>query len=404
MQGFPLNKIRANPGASALIAGVLAAIVSLEIYWMSGSPDTEYKGPRVTVSGAPQAPVEGMDIPDSAPDPVVEREAYTELEEKMDEDTRSSVNSISPDLATLLVDGDFATLREALLQLAAEAVNAGDKNRLGYILNLLGQISIKEQDLFSAEVYLNEALDIFETLGDSVGSAQVYLQLGRTHLRSRQIARTAGTAYDELQVGRWYLGKSLYDPAKVFIEKAIERNLSISRFGSAASAYSSLAKLHLKQNNLAGARQALFESARLFASAGQLSRAHNNVQLLRDKNAQDWQINDLESLIASNYEEYRNGILQIERARDYRRLYNFYRTQGDQDRAWKFRLLANNSLAQVSRRTLFHRQQGVLAILYNSNDSMDQAEAFFGQARETFNAQGMSELSEETELLNRQIY
>ena len=403
MTGFILRKIQDYPGASALIAGLVTCILSLETYWAMNR-HAGFDGPRITTAGVPGQGMTVQDIPESAPDPVIEQEEYVELEQKLDDDTARSVQEFAPDLGALLVDGDYARLRESLLELAAEAVREGDRKRLGYILNLLGQVSIREQDLFSAEVYLAEALDIFDGLGDTVGSAQVYLQLGRTHLRSRQIARTAGTAYDELQVGRWYMTRRLYDPAITYIRQAIDRNLSISRFGSAASAYDSLAQIHLKLNNLPAAREALTESARLFASAGQLDRADEAVAMLEENDAQAWQIRELQDVIDSNYTDYRDGILQIGRAQDYRRLYNYYRQQGDQERAWKFRLLANESLSQVSKRTLFHRQQGVLAILYNSNDAMDDAEEFFGLARQTFDAFGMQELSEETELLNRQIF
>lgn len=97
-------------------------------------------------------------------------------------------------------------------------------------------------------------------------------------------------------------------------------------------------------------------------------------------------------------------MLQIERAKDYRRLYHFYKNQGDNERAWKFRLLANNSLSQVSKRTLFHRQQGVLAILFNSNDDVDMAEDYFVKAKTTFKSHGLKTLSEETENLGNQIF
>ena len=115
-------------------------------------------------------------------------------------------------------------------------------------------------------------------------------------------------------------------------------------------------------------------------------------------------IAELENDIKTNYAAYKDGILQIERARDYRRLYAYYKNVGDQVRAWKFRLLANDSLAAVSKRALFHRQQGVLAILYNSNESMDLAQNYFGQAQHTFDFNGLDDLSTETQQLNNEVY
>jgi hypothetical protein len=401
------RKIRLYPLASVVIACLLAGVLGLESGLLfSPAPETALVSDSATVPApqlAPSAkntPLEGpTDSADGAPaDPLLE------VEKILVQETQRSIKGIDPRLAKLLAEKDFDTLRDELLKIASYAVADNDKVRLGYILNLLGQVSIQEQDLYSAEVYLMEALDIFNGLEDEIGVAQINMQLGRTHLRSRQIARVAGTAYDELQVGRWYLAKKIPDMAEKYIRNSIRRNMAINRYGSAASAYESLVRLYLEEGNFYEAQNAAFESARMFAASGRIDRARNVIESVPDHISQQWQLADLQGEIDDRYQEYQDGILQIERARDYRRLYFYYRSQGDQERAWKFRMLASNSLSQVSKRTLFHRQQGVLALLYNSNDAKRLAENYLVRAQDTFDTNGMDTLSEETRDLNRQIY
>ena len=399
---FLLRKIRIYPVASGFIAALLVSILSLETSWQMASLGQAKYLPPVTSEMADRT-----DTFEETAELVVksEPELLPEIEESFVQDTRDSVAGIDPRMAALLESQDFATLREQLLQLASLAVSEQDMNRLAYILNLLGQISIQEQDVHSAKVYLAESLDIFQQLNDEIGSAQVYLQLGRVHLKSRQIARVAGTAYDELQVGRWFLEHKLYDDAEKYIRWSIDKNMSINRFGSAASAFESLARLATETSDPERVEEFVISSSRLFAASGKVDRARRVLEMLPRDNGEDQShLASLKNDIDVNYEDYRKSILQIGRARDYRRLYNYYRNQGDQVRAWKFRLLANGSLAEVSKRALFHRQQGVLAILYNSNDSMDLAEKYFVQAKETFDVNGLLELADETDQLNRQIF
>jgi hypothetical protein len=193
-------------------------------------------------------------------------------------------------------------------------------------------------------------------------------------------------------------------PAEKYIRSSIRRNLVINRYGSAASAYESLVRLYLDEGNFPEASTAAFESARMFAASGRIARARKVIESLPASITKPWQLAELQGEIDLRYQEYQDGILQIERARDYRRLYFYYRGKGDQERAWKFRLLASNSLSQVSKRTLFHRQQGVLALLYNSNEAKELAEEYLVKAKDTFDLNGMINLSDETETLNLQIY
>ena len=398
------RKIRLYPIVSVIVTGLVSGILMFEsgmIYAPAAAPALVSSA---TQNQTTQPASAEQDQPAEVSTDNTHEDLILKVEESLVEETHRSIKGIDPRLAKLLAEKDFDTLRDELLKIASVAVAENNKVRLGYILNLLGQVSIQEQDLYSAKVYLLEALDIFNGLEDEIGIAQINMQLGRTHLRSRQIARVAGTAYDELQVGRWYLVHKMPTPAEKYIRSSIRRNLVINRYGSAASAYESLVRLYLDEGNFPEASTAAFESARMFAASGRIARARKVIESLPASITKPWQLAELQGEIDLRYQEYQDGILQIERARDYRRLYFYYRGKGDQERAWKFRLLASNSLSQVSKRTLFHRQQGVLALLYNSNEAKELAEEYLVKAKDTFDLNGMINLSDETETLNLQIY
>lgn len=399
---FIHRKMKLHPMAGFFICFLVLGIATLESGILSSqknSIDDQSKFQFKTAKNTLQKPAVN-NLESKHDDSIIK----TDIETNLERSTHRSINELNPSLANMLANKNFVSLRDELLKLAAVAVSENDKKRLGYILNLLGQVSIQDQDVYSAEVYLLEALDIFTGLNDEMGTAQVNLQLGRTHLKSRQIARVAGTAYDELQVGRWYLAKNMPLLAEQYIRKSIDRNLSINRYGSVASAFESLTKLYIKENDWEQARISAFESAKMFASSGNNSRSKQVLELIKNTNVQDWQNAALNAELAKNIKSYKKGVLQIERANDYRRLYHFYKNQGDNERAWKFRLLANNSLSQVSKRTLFHRQQGVLAILFDSNDDIVMAENYFVKAKNTFENHGLTALSEETANLENRIF
>ena len=119
---------------------------------------------------------------------------------------------------------------------------------------------------------------------------------------------------------------------------------------------------------------------------------------------QPWQVAEIEADIERNYTDFKNNVEQIERARDYQRLYHYYQAKGDERRAWRLRLLAGQSLAKASRRAMYHRQPDVLAVLYNSNVAKDQAQKYLTRARRTFDDTGLVILSAHTATLEDQIF
>jgi hypothetical protein len=377
-----------------LIVGVLSLATLFSVrYLLLPQPDP-YQ-PIVDWTTRISAPV-AVNTIQFEPDPALEQEMVTR--------TAQTVEKISTDLSLLLEQKEYGLLRDHLLNKAAQAVADGDKIQLGHVMSLLGQLSIEEQDLDSAEVYLMEALDVYQSLGDSVGAAQVYIQLGRGRLKSRELARTAGDTYDRLLVARWQLSQGQHAVAEQNFRYVVDKSLAVSRYGSAASAYYSLVQLYTHDGNTFEAEQAAMEAARLYAASGQLRRARATIIPLRQAGVEEWRLNNIEQEIDRSYTEFEASVHQIERARDYRQLYNHYRAQGDQDRAWKLRLLASKSLKNVSKRAMYHRQPDALALLYVSNDDMGRAKDYFDIAKQTFDSEGLESLSAQAERLKGQIH
>ena len=381
-----------------VIIGILSLIGFFSLRYFLLQTDSPYS-PIVVTTPQPTAQTTASTVD------VVERFQFdTELEQEMVSKTEQTVREIGEDLATLLKNKEFSLLRDSLLNKAAQAVTEGDKPQLAHVLSLLGQVAIEEQDLDAAEVYLLESLDVYDNLRDKVGSAQVYMQLGRTHVKARELARTAGDAYDRLLIARWQLSEQRYADAEQNLKHVIDESMAVNRFGAAASAYYSLVQLYTKSSSTFQAEQAAMEAARLYAASGQLKRAYATVAQLKRAGVEAWRVYDIEQEIDRSHEEFERNVQQIERAKDYRQLYYHYRSQGDQERAWKLRLLASKSLKNVSKRAMYHRQPDALALLYVSNDDMGRARDYFDRAKQTFDSKGLETLSSQAEKLKDQIF
>ncbi len=387
MQAYKHNRL--------VIIGLLSLVAMISLRYFFLDAESPYTPIAVT---PPQINASTVGVGKALPsfDEQVEQEIVAQ--------TAQTVRKISDNLAELLEQKEYAQLRHTLLSKAAQAVAEGDKTQLGHILSLLGQLSIEEQDLDTAEVYLLESLDVYHKLGDAVGEAEVYMQLGRMHLKSRELARRAGDAYDRLLVARWQLSEGDYAAAEQNLKHVVADSLAVNRFGSAASAYYSLVQLYTKTSNGFQAEQAAMEAATLYAASGQIRRAGDILQKLKHTGVERWRLFDIEQEINRNYAEFENSVQQIERAKDYRQLYNHYRAQGDQERAWKLRLLASKSLKNVSKRAMYHRQPDALALLYVSNESVGRAKTYFDIAQQTFDRRGLENLSSQTEKLREQIF
>ena len=260
-----------------------------------------------------------------------------------------------------------------LYQEIEEALSEGQMIRLGFLLCILGHAAMQAQQMHTAEVYLQESMNVFQDENHEPGIAYVNLQLGYLYARNRVIAMTAGRAYDDLQIGRWYLIHGKPDIALGFILNSIERNNTINRLASVASAYYSLIKLYSDENMVDEARTSLIESLRMFASSGQIRQANAILENYAGSLIGTAEIEQLQNDLNHRNTIFDIQLKQVERARDYQRLYRYYQAQGETSRAWKFRSLANRYLKQVPERVMFYRQPGVLSLLYESNRDADFA-------------------------------
>jgi len=288
---------------------------------------------------------------------------------------------------------NMATQTEVLYQEIEEALSEGQMVRLGLLLCILGHKAIQAQQMHTAEVYLQESMSVFQSENYEPGIAYVNLQLGYLYVRNRVIAMTAGRAYDDLQIGRWYLVNNEPDIALGFILNSIERNNSIYRFASVASVHYSLIELYSVENKVNEARTSLIESLRMFASSGRVLQAIDILENYADSLIDADAIENLRNDLNHRNTMFELQLQQVGRAHDYQRLYLYYQAQSEVSRAWKFRSLANSYLKQVPERVMFYRQPGVLSLLYESNQDADFAREHLRRAHLQLARLEMPELS-----------
>jgi hypothetical protein len=291
-----------------------------------------------------------------------------------------------------------------LLEQAASAVQQANKNKLSNIMLLLGKVATNEMEFDAAEVYLQEALDIAVQSGDILAEAKTYQQLGKLHIRSRELARIAGNAYENL----WHVKNAMFRGEYRFVEdnlrKVIDTSIAIQRYGAAADAYETLAKFHRRFHDDYQAQSAVLEAAKLYASSGRITRSRTMVSALEQEGVAASTLIQMNAEINELFEQHQNNIEQTAQARDYQMLYRYYNSRGEYERAWKLRILAGKSLARTSSRSMYSRQADVLAILYSSNFEMEKARKYLNQAGNLFARQGEEELYANTQDMHSLIY
>jgi tetratricopeptide (TPR) repeat protein len=331
------------------------------------------------------------------------------LDQSMDVSTQlAQINfdnqALELEIQRLLSNGEYKKSTTMLLEAAADAITQGEKKKLGNIMLLLGRVATSAQELDTAEVYLQEALDIALTTGDSMAAARTYQQFGRVHIRSRQLARSAGEAYDKLWIARNQLYQGQYREAKANLDQVIDANLAIRRYGAAAGAFETLSDYYRRFHDNYMAQDAAMEAARLYASSGQIMRSRGILASLENEGLDKMQIELMRSEIDDLFKRHLNDVRQTAIARDYQMLYRHYKARGDYERAWKLRILASKSLANTSSRAMYARQPDVLAILYSSTFTMDKAKNYLDQASSLFADQGEEVLSASTQDMYSLIY
>lgn len=291
----------------------------------------------------------------------------------------------------LLDDGRFKQARTLLLELAALAVEDNNEKQLGEILLLLGGVAIDEQEINSAELLLQEALDIAIRQNDPMAMGRSYQQLGRLNIKTRALARYAAEAYDQLWLIRNQIFRGEFRNVESNLQQVIDANVKIKRYGAAAAALETRADYYYRFHDNYQAEQAAAEAAKLYATSGQIERSNRIVERLARQGMAAAQLQILNREIDELYRQIQNDSQQAGRARDLQMLYYYHLRNGDSRSAWQSRIEASRVLAQTSERSMFQRQAEVMAILYSSNFAMDRAKRYLNQAGELFSGLGAEE-------------
>lgn len=312
--------------------------------------------------------------------------------------------SLQLKIRALLQASQFKQAQTALLEIAAKSVEQNDKARLVSVMLLLGEVASAEQELEMAEVYLMEALDIAILAGDERASAKSYQQLGKLHIKSRELARTASNTYDDLWLIRRQIQQGQYRDVTEGLQQVIDTNLSIRRYGAAASAYETMAAYYKKFNDDYLSLQAASEAAKLYASSGRLDRSREILGTFRQDQIDSTQFSIITEEVDLIFQQYQLDVEQSAQTRHYQTLYHHYQNQGKTQRAWNLRILASKSNAKAGTRLMYQRQADVIAILYNSNFAMDKARSYLQQASNLFAAQGEEGMHADTQWMQSLIY
>ncbi len=308
------------------------------------------------------------------------------------------------EIESLIESGEDLEARTLLTRHAARANAEGDRKSLGYILALIGEISFEARDFAAARIYLDESLRHFIDSGDPIGEAYAYMQLGRMHIKSRSVARHAAEAYNLMLLARYQLSHFQYDAAVTNLQRVVEASLAIDRFGTAASALTSLARAFRSTGRTQDAEQALFRAAELHAASGRDLIANGILDELHAAGVDPYIVDRHRDAVDTALAQFQADTRQVVQARDYRTLYYQYRNSGQDERAWSFRVQAAQALAQTSSRAMYYRQPDVMAILYNSNFAMANARRYIDQARSLFETQGADVLAERAGALESSIF
>jgi tetratricopeptide (TPR) repeat protein len=304
----------------------------------------------------------------------------------------------------LLQQGKYQQARTQLLEIAAAAVAQDDQPRLGDTLLLLGEVAINQQELASAEIYLQEALYLAMSHDNVMATASSYQLLGQLNIRARELARHAANTWDDLWQARNSIARGYYQGVNENLQSVIRNNLEIRRYGAAADAWEALASLHDQVHDGYQAQQARIEAARLFASTGQMSHVRRLIDGLDRTFFSDFGIAEIEREIQALFDEHQNDLIKTSQARDYQMLYHHYLRIGQVERAWKFRIKSSEALANTSDRSMFQRQGDIIAVLYNSNFAMDRARKYLDRADAIYSDVGGTEMLEQTLEMEALIY
>ncbi len=304
----------------------------------------------------------------------------------------------------LLQQKKYQLARTQLLEVAAAAVAQSDQVRLGDTLLLLGEVAINQQELSAAEIYLQEALYLSMEQDNLMGSARSYQLLGQLNIRARELARQASNTHDDLWQARNAISRGFYQGVDDSLQRVIEENLSIRRYGAAADAWEAMASLHDKIHDDYLAQQARIEASKLYASTGQMTHVQRLIDGIDGKLISDSDLADVRREIKALFDEHQQDLIKMSQARDYQMLYHHYMRKGEVERAWEFRIKSSETLADTGDRSLYQRHADVIAVLYNSNFAMDRARKYLDKAGHIYGGSGVEEMLQQTRDMEILIY
>jgi hypothetical protein len=304
----------------------------------------------------------------------------------------------------LLHQQKFGHARTLLLEVAAAAALADDQDRLGDTLLLLGEVAINQQELSTAEIYLQEALYLTMSQDNLLATARAYQLLGRLNIRARELARRASFTYDQLWQARNSIARGMYRGVNENLQAVIAENLDIRRYGAAADAWEALASLHDKTYDGYQAQQARIEAARLYAATGQMGQVQRLLAGLDHGLISDTDLAAVDAEMKQLFEQHQQDIMHTSQAQNYQMMYHHYLRIGEVERAWKFRIESSKTLADSSDRAMYQRQADVIAVLYNSNFAIDRARKYLDRAGSIYRDSGSAQMLEQTHDLESLIY
>ena len=314
------------------------------------------------------------------------------------------LKALSEKVTETFPDQVGSSIGDDLLVIASDAVEQGDQALLAETMTFLGVNALRDSNTEAASVYLDEALVIFEELQDDLGIGKVELLRGELNVIRRANARRAAYAYDAMQVARWKVAQGQFHEAIDELQFAVDENLALKRYGAAAAVYQTLYKGYLNHGQLYEAQQAGMEIVRLHAASGRSLKAGSMLSNLAENGLDAERVEQLKSESLALQIEYEHSVGQLGQARDYQQLYNHFIHAGDPVRAWQFRVKAQRSLSGVSLRAMHRSQTGVLALLYTSNDHMENAKKSLSRAQGLFANHNQQHLYDQTLLLQTQSY
>ena len=313
-------------------------------------------------------------------------------------------SDLETELKSQIGGGQFKQARTQLLEIAAQAAADDDEKKVGHILLLLGSAAIDEQEINTAELLLHEALEMAIRRGDTMAMGRSYQQLGRLNIKTRALARYASEAYDNLWIVRSQIFTGEYRNVEVDLQKIIDANLDIRRYGAAANALETKSEYHHRFYDDYRAQESAIEAAKLYASSGQIDRSKRMIANLSTYGATTGQIQSVSAEIDNLFIEHQRDAAKMAEAKDLQMLYHHHKNSGNQVAAWDLRIKASKTLANTSDRSMFQRQAEVMAILYSSNFAMERAKHYLNQASTLFSDQGADEYAEEAFGMQSLIY